>query len=214
MNKKSNSIYTTATYKDREKNVLKFYQSAVSIGELKKEHTIYNEHKKDNNYYDIPDSFIELIPLEEMSNKEQAIISEIDQFLKEENYIYFTPVFIVNNCDKVPSGIYCIDFVNRYLYKYKELNKEIFREKIIAEDFNICICYFIDLNKSVFIDGEVGFINGIIQIGRMYEKMVNIAKKNNFKIYSTFIPQQAFSYMVGINCRRQLFITNQFIKVL
>jgi len=150
--------------------------------------------------------------VQNLSNNEQVIIKQIDQFLKEEKYIYFIPIFIIKKSNKVPSGIYCIDFNSKCLYKYKELDGKILSEEMLDKDFNICICYFVDLNKSVFIAGEDGFVRGVIQIGRLYEKIDNIAKENNFEVCSTFVPQQSFTHAIGINCRRQLFVTNQFIK--
>ena len=128
-------------------------------------------------------------------------------FLKEQKYIYFLPIFIFNKSPNISSGIYSIDFINKMLYKYK-----IFNEGKFEKDFDICISYFIDLNECVFLDGEAGFINGIFQIGRIYENIEWVATENGFQSYSKFVSQQSFSHELGINCRTQLFIKNQFLR--
>ena len=205
----------------RIQNVLKFYQSTVNISEL---YNPWNESrnaimdtiniKAYDNYFDLPESYIESISFDKLSNKEKIVINRMDVFLKDQEFIYFLPIFIINESSSIPSGIYSIDFINRVLYKYKEFNKQSFGEEIFQKDFNICISYFVDLNESVFLDGELGFINGVFQIGRIYEDIERVAKENGFHAYSEFISQQAFTHKLGINCRTQLFIKNQFLGMM
>ncbi|MBU3228911.1 hypothetical protein [Clostridium algidicarnis] len=197
-------------------NVLKFYQSTVSLMELyeidsrKEEEKI--KIKAYDNYFDIPESYVESIPFDALSDKERLVIDKMNNFFNEQEYVYILPIFIFDESKNIPSGIYSIDFMSQNLYKYKELNKKDFKSKVFEKGFNICICYFIDLNESIFLDGEAGFINGAIQIGKIYENIEWVAKENEFHTYSEFVSQQSFAYNLGINCRTQLFIKNQFLK--
>lgn len=215
MNKKiTDDQYRSLIDTKRIQNVLKFYQSTVNITEL---YNLWNESKTCimdrinikayDNYFDIPESYIECLSFNSLSNNEKKIINKMNVFLKEQKYIYFLPIFIFNKSPNISSGIYSIDFINKMLYKYK-----IFNEGKFEKDFDICISYFIDLNECVFLDGEAGFINGIFQIGRIYENIEWVATENGFQSYSKFVSQQSFSHELGINCRTQLFIKNQFLR--
>lgn len=212
MNKKfSVDQYISFIDQQKIKNVLRFYQSTVSIQELYYENNIEKEKAYDN-FFDLPESFIESITFDKLSNNEKKIIDRISDFLESQKHIYFLPVFIVSQSNELPSGIYSVDFKNRVLYKYKEFNEHDFGVGTFEDSFNICIAYFIDLYESVFLDGEAGLINGILQIGRIYENIEFAAKENGFETFSKFVSQQSFSHNIGINCRTQLFIKNQFLR--
>lgn len=220
MNKKiTDDQYRSLIDTKRIQNVLKFYQSTVNITEL---YNLWNESKACimdkisikayDSYFDLPESYIEYISFNKLSNKEKFIMEKISSFLKNQEYVYILPIFIIDKSNNIPSGIYSADFKNSILYKYKEFNRQNFGIEIFEKDFNICISYFIDLNECVFLDGEAGFINGIFQIGRIYENIEWVATENGFQSYSKFVSQQSFSHELGINCRTQLFIKNQFLR--
>ncbi len=220
MNKKiTDDQYRSLIDTKRIQNVLKFYQSTVNITEL---YNLWNESKTYmidkisikayDNYFDLPESYIESISFNKLSNKEKFIMEKISSFLKNQEYVYILPIFIIDKSNNIPSGIYSADFKNSILYKYEEFNRQNFGIEIFKKDFNICISYFIDLNESVFLDGELGFVNGIFQIGRIYENIEYVANENEFETYSMFVPQQSFTHKLGINCSTQLFIKNQFLR--
>lgn len=220
MNKKfANDQYISFIDTKQVQNVLKFYQSTVNILEL---YDLREKNRNDildkinikayDNYFDLPESYIESVSFNKLSSKEKIIMEKINSFLKNQEYIYILPIFIIDKSNNIPSGIYSVDFKNRILYKYKKFDKQNFGIEIFEKDFNICISYFIDLNESMFLDGELGFINGIIQIGRIYENIESLANENGFETYSKFVPQQSFTNKLGINCRMQLFIKNQILR--
>lgn len=212
MNKKfSVDQYISFIDQQKIKNILKFYQSTVSIQELYYKNNIEKEKAYDN-YFDLPESFIESITFDKLSNKEKKIIDKINDFLEGQKHIYFLPIFIFNKSNSIPSGIYSADFKKGILYKFKDFYENGFSVGAFQGSFNICISYFIDLYESVFLDGEAGLINGILQIGRIYENIEFAAKENGFETFSKFVSQQSFSHNIGINCRTQLFIKNQFLR--
>lgn len=198
------------------KNILKFYQSTVRIKELENKRRSYKDYiskaRALNNYFDIPESYIEAISICKASYIEKEIFNEIEEFLKEEGYVYLLPIFIICGSNNIPSGIYSIDFVNGVLYKFEELNSITCNKDLLEEEFNICISYFLDISHCSFLDEELGFINGIIQIGRLYEKIEQVSMKNNISTFSKFMPQQSFTHDLGINCREQLYIKNQVLR--
>ena len=75
-----------------------------------------------NNYFDIPQSYIEAVSICKTSHIEKKIFNKIGEFLKNQDYIYFLPIFIIRKSDTIPSGIYSIDFMNGVLYKFEELS--------------------------------------------------------------------------------------------
>lgn len=198
------------------KNILRFYQSTVRTREIEDKWNNYRNYilktRIFNNYFDIPESYIEAISICKASKVEEEIFSKIGEFLKGQDYIYLLPIFIIHKSDNIPSGIYSIDFINGILYKFEELSNIICNKDLLEEDFNVCISYFIDINECSLIDEELGFINGIIQIGRLYENIEQISLENNISTSSKFIPQQSFTHDLGINCREQLFIKNQILR--
>ncbi|WMM24464.1 hypothetical protein RBU61_16250 [Tissierella sp. MB52-C2] len=203
----------------RVQNVLKFYQSTVNIQELynlwykNKEYIVDKINiKAYDNYFDLPESYMESVSFNRLSIKEKIVMEKMNDFFKNQEFIYILPIFIIDKSNNIPSGIYSVDFKNKVLYKYKEFERQNFGMEVFKESFNICISYFIDLNESVFLDGELGFINGIIQIGRLYENIESVAKEKEFETYSKFVPQQSFTHKLGINCRLQLFIKNQVLR--
>ena len=57
-----------------------------------------------------------------------------------------------------------------------------------------------------------GFIDGLLQIGGIYDRVQNCLDKSSFTSESITVPQQQFTKMVGVSCREQLLIANQMIK--
>lgn len=219
MNKKfATDQYISFIDEKRVRNVLRFYQSTVNIQEL---YNLWNENRRYivdkinirsyDNYFDLPESYMDSVSFNRLSTKEKIIMEKMNDFFKNQEFVYILPIIIIDKSNNIPSGIYSVDFKNRILYKYKEFERQNFGMEVFKESFNICISYFIDLNKSVFLDGELGLINGIIQIGRLYENIESIGK-NGFDTYSKFVPQQSFTHRLGINCRLQLFIKNQVLR--
>lgn len=214
MNKKfSSDIHFSSLDSQKLKNVLKFYQTTVNIKEL------YNSVDDNvlnlnlcNNYWDLPEGFTDLVLLSNLSSKEKRVLDKVGDFIKHEDKVYLLPILIVNHTKTIPSGIYSIDFIKNIAYKYKDFDISSFEKEIIHKDFDMCLCYFLDLDYSVFLEGELGFVNGIIQIGRLYESIECFSKDNEIMTYSEFIPQQSFSKKIGVNCRKQLFIKIQFLK--
>lgn len=198
------------------KNILRFYQSTVRTGKFAHRQNNYRnymlETRKFNNYFDIPESYIEAISICKTSYIEEEVFNTIGKFFKEQDYIYLLPIFLIHKSDNIPLGIYSIDFIDGVLYKFEELNNIICNKDLMEEDFNMCISYFLDIKQCSLIDEELGFINGIIQIGRLYENIEQVSRQNNMSTYSKFIPQQSFTHDLGINCREQLFIKNQILR--
>lgn len=215
-----NKIFTADNYRsfikpERIENVLKFYQSTVNIPEL---YNKWNEDEKSkinikayDNYFDLPESYLDSFTMSNLSANELHIFSKINDFFKSEKPTYILPIFVINKSKNIPPGIYSIDFIKKILFKYKEFDKQTFGATI-HEDFDICICYFVDLYESVFYYGELGFTNGIFQIGKLFETVECEAKKYKICTYSEYVPQQIFSRNLGINCRVQIFIKNQYLK--
>ena len=212
MNRK-NSVYNplkncVGLYDNLSEYILKFYQTTVRIDEFIKE-----ENTQDNlePFWDLPDGYLKRYKFDDFPKEINDIFDRFKIFLNDNKYIYFLPIFIFKNIYTIENGIYCIDISNNIAYKFKEIDN--LNKIYIYSDFNICISYFLNLKNAIIKDGTQGFINGIVQIGQIYEIINNSFGNTNFDIKSVSVPQQQFTKMMGISCREQLFIKNQLVKM-
>jgi hypothetical protein len=207
----NNYFYLKKHNQNKVNRILRFYQSTISVSELLEEskNDGYSDMKTN---FNIPDLSINRIPFSQITGDIKMIVEELVRFELPKEMVYFLPILIIKNSDCISSGIYCIDYNKKYLIKYKEIDYKQWGLKCLKDDFDIGISYFLDINMAVMDKGESGFIEGILQIGRVMEHMDTTADKIDLRFYNLLVPQQAFTHGLGLNCRSILYISNQFVR--
>lgn len=207
----NNYFYLKEHTQNKINRILRFYQSTVSVNELLEE-SKNNGCSKMKINFNIPDLSINRIPFSQITGDIKMMVEKLVKFELSKEMVYFLPILIVKNADCISSGIYCIDYNEKCLIKYKDIDYEKCDLKCLKDDFDIGISYFLDINMAVMDKGESGFIEGILQIGRVMEHIHMAADKIDLRIHNLLVPQQAFTHGLGLNCRSMLYISNQFVR--
>lgn len=192
-------------------DVLKFYQTTVKINEFLD--TKKNESNNIiNEYWKLPDGYLKSYKFNEFPENFKLILENFKLFLCEKDDIYFCPIFIFKDITNIENGIYSLDFMSNTAYKFKEIDSTLEETMYLKCTYNMGIVYFLKLEYSIGKELQQGFIDGLLQIGGIYDRVQNCLDKSSFTSESITVPQQQFTKMVGVSCREQLLIANQMIK--
>lgn len=189
--------------------ILKFHQSNVTF--VNPEHVI----KRDINKMDWIAMNKNKVIFSDIVLK-KYMVSELPSYLKE---VYKTlkgqfskidtplilPIFSILKSKDIEKGLYTFNFEEGIFIKYKELPEKETFSTIVDNDLDICLSYFLNIERAIFLYEGGGYINGILQVG---EISGYLASRLNFKILNVYLPSMEFSKDLGINVRKQMLIKN------
>lgn len=140
-----------------------------------------------------------------------GIVNSIIDYYKDERIITTFPIiYFSDNYGVLKKGCYCIDLLKKKLIYYKE-NCDYIEEKKEINNY-IFIFLFMNIEKSICLYKEKGYINSLIELGGIYShfKKYLISKKINTINYS--FNNQKMTHDLGLNLRKNFLIENILIK--
>lgn len=210
--------------KDILTDALKYYQSTVLIPEFISEEGIINKEVQNKIWgsddwgklisnYEYPEAIIGRYSFYKLDTWAFNVIEEFNKILDSEKILMYQPIFTFTNFIELPNGHYVIDFDKKELLLYKHCESDRYCRRKNNDDSELCISYFIDIFKSIFLNGSLGLTEAIFQIG----SNIALHKKNTIGngVESLFsnAPQQLFTRSLGLNAREQLFVKNHIFYV-
>jgi len=191
--------------------ILKFHQSNICVLDPKEEHPAKTEWINTNSKTILKsDTHIHEVFLSEIV----APIVYIYTALKEEFYgfpvVTTLPVLTITTDDycNLTQGSYTFDFEKMCLHKYKDNVHDDLKDIFYNKNVSMSLSLFLDIEKSVFIHGNMAYINGIMQVGMLTKAINDCCKENSIPMTQAFINTQKFTNLIGINLRKQLLINN------
>lgn len=196
--------------------ILKFYQSNVSVIEDVVEELTFDERvglARANSaivsdVFTLKVTFGNCPKLKIFNN----IAMEIKNFYSNCEAIITLPIIsVLNEKYGIPLGSYCFNIEEGSLLLIKEFNESEIEDIAGKKSQELLLTYFLNIEESVFIYGKQSYNEGIMQAGVLKYKIEKLLIHQGYRIEKDFKPFQKLTHIVGINLRKELLISYQFI---
>lgn len=143
----------------------------------------------------------------ELCSSLKSIYKLMKKQFEEAKIPLILPVFtVLPKFQGVESGCYTFNFQEESLIKYKELPNSESISLLKNKNIDICLSFFLNLERSTFLYEGLGYLKGILQIGEFSGTLIT---KLNLESKDIFIQPQTFTHDLGINLRKQILIKNE-----
>lgn len=154
---------------------------------------------------------IEKIGIEEFDNIVQGIYSNIKEAYGSQKYIISLPVIYIR--DKEMSDLFIPSFKNNSIIKYNNKKNKMYIHELMKKfRCKIGIFLLIDIDKSVALFKEKGYIKAIEQSGWIYFYLLQYLNKNKIFNINLKLNEQLAINNLGLNLTKIILINNIFIR--
>ena len=116
--------------------------------------------------------------------------------------VSFPVVVFMNDRNVEKPGVYSYDFSADKLHMIENLEGRVKELINPNQEYNMTICFFLNLIQALALYGRKGYIRGLEEIGYLSLGLVN--KYENMNRIS--VPEQEFTHLIGVNTRHILLI--------
>lgn len=116
-------------------------------------------------------------------------------------------VVFMNDRNVEKPGVYSYDFSADKLHMIENLEGRVKELINPNQEYNMTICFFLNLIQALALYGRKGYIRGLEEIGYLSLGLVN--KYENMNRIS--VPEQEFTHLIGVNPRHILLIETLII---
>ncbi|KQL58302.1 MULTISPECIES: hypothetical protein [Bacillaceae] len=196
-------------------DVLKFHQNTTRITDInsvlgKDEiRSTWIEEKRGRVIH--ADTFLKRYSFDELHESLWHITNVLKHYIDTDSLNFTLPVLgVFKDQFELETGFYTFDFENRYLVKYQEIDDSVELLQPIRREFHLSLSFFLSIEEAVFILGRQGYRDGLVQIGEWFGKVTSHLTLVHW-LRTIFIPDQPWTYVLGLNLRKQFHIKTIFI---
>lgn len=208
--------YDYDTFDDELNRMLKFHQSSIITVDptlvdahffVQQKESLVDAYGKN---FELPGVVVNKIDVSEVDSRILLLFHMLKEWHNEVRVITTYPIMSIVSpgyCSLCP-GAYVFDFNENVLLQYRKFDGMLRRKWGKYTYSSVVLSLFLDIEKSLYFYKSSAYLNGVLQVGMLLERIHSLCAKLNFQVKDFFYNTQTFTQEVGVNLRKLLLIHN------